>query len=100
MSVITLSEGKAFLDVIHNADDVKIQLLIDAAEDEAKMFLNRTDLVEWDNDILTTDEVPASVKMGVLLLLQSNYQASPDEIEQFRKVAEIKLMPYRLELGI
>lgn len=100
MSAITLTEAKAFLDVIHSADDTKLQLLLDAAEDEARVFLNRADLVEWDNDILTTDEVPSSVKIGVLLLLQSNYQANPDEIEQLRKVAEIKLMPYRLELGI
>jgi len=36
MSVITLSEAKAFLDVIHSSDDTKLQLLLDAAEDEAR----------------------------------------------------------------
>ena len=100
MSAITLSEAKACLDVIHSADDTKLQLLLDAAEDEAKMFLNRADLEEWDSTISSTDPVPASIKIGVLLLLQANYQATPDEAEKLRNVAEIKLQPYRLELGI
>lgn len=100
MSQITLSEAKGFLDVIHSADDAKLQLLLDAAEDEARAFMNRDDLIEWDSNISSTDPVPASIKMGVLLLLQANYQASPDDIEKLRKVAEIKLMPYRLEMGV
>lgn len=100
MSAITLSEAKAFLDVIHTADDAKLQLLLDAAEDEAKMFLNRDDLEEWDSTISSTDPVPSSIKIGVLLLLQANYQATPDEAEKLRKVAEIKLQPYRLQMGI
>lgn len=100
MSAITLTEAKSFLDVIHNSDDVKLQLLLDAAEDEAKMYLNRSDLEEWDSNISSTDPIPASIKIGVLLLLQSNYQASPDEIQQLRKVAEIKLNPYRIEMGV
>lgn len=100
MSAITLSEAKAFLDVIHNADDTKLQLLLDAAEDEAKQYLNRDDLEEWDSNISSTDPIPGSVKIGVLLLLQANYQATPDEAHKLRQVAEIKLQPYRLELGI
>ena len=100
MSAITLSEAKSFLDVIHSGDDAKLQILLDAAEDEAKQYLNRDDLEEWDSNISSTDPVPASIKIGVLLLLQSNYQATPDEMEQLRKVAEIKLQPYRINLGI
>jgi len=100
MSVITLAEAKSFLDVIHNSDDSKLQLLLDAAEDEARMFMNRADLYEWDTNISTTDPVPGSIKIGVLLLLQSNYEASPDDAEKLRRAAEIKLMPYRLEMGV
>ena len=100
MSAITLSEAKSFLDVIHNSDDSKLQLLLDAAEDEARMFMNRDDLIEWDTNISTTDPVPGSIKIGVLLLLQSNYEASPDDAEKLRRAAEIKLMPYRLEMGV
>lgn len=100
MSQITLSEAKGFLDVIHNSDDAKLQLLLDAAEDEARAFMNRDDLIEWDSNISSTDPIPGSIKMGVLLLLQANYQASPDDVEKLRKAAEIKLMPYRLDLGV
>lgn len=98
--MITLSEAKAFLDVIHNADDAKLTILLDAAKDEARVFMNRVDLEEWDSEVSSTDEVPGSIKIGVLLLLQSNYQAQPDDVEKLRKVAEIKLQPYRLEMGL
>ena len=100
MSQITLSEAKGFLDVIHSADDAKLQLLLDAAEDEARAFMNRDDLIEWDSNVSSTDPIPGSIKIGVLLLLQANYQASPDDVEKLRKAAEIKLMPYRLDLGV
>jgi hypothetical protein len=100
MSVITLSEAKSFLDVIHNSDNSKLQLLLDAAEDEARAFMNREDLYEWDSNINSTDPVPASIKIGVLLLLQANYQATPDDADKLRRAAEIKLMPYRLEMGV
>ena len=100
MSVITLSEAKSFLDVIHNSDNSKLQLLLDAAEDEARAFMNREDLYEWDSNISSTDPVPASIKIGVLLLLQANYQATPDDAEKLRRAAEIKLLPYRLLMGV
>lgn len=100
MSVITLSEAKSFLDVIHSADNAKLQLLLDAAEDEARVFMNRDDLIEWNSNISTTDPVPGSIKIGVLLLLQANYQASPDDAEKLRRAAEVKLLPYRLLMGV
>ena len=100
MSVITLSEAKSFLDVIHSSDNAKLQLLLDAAEDEARVFMNRDDLIEWNSNISTTDPVPASIKIGVLLLLQANYQASPDDADKLRRAAEVKLLPYRLLMGV
>lgn len=100
MSQLTLSEAKGFLDVIHSADDAKLQLLLDAAEDEARAFMNRDDLIEWNSNVSSTDPIPGSIKIGVLLLLQANYQANPDDADKLRKAAEIKLMPYRLEMGV
>lgn len=100
MSAIALSDAKDFLDVIHSSDDSKLQLLLDAAEDEARAFMNREDLYEWDSNVSSNDPIPGSVKIGVLLLLQANYQATPDEADKLRKAAEIKLMPYRIDLGI
>lgn len=93
MSVIALSDAKAFLDVIHNSDDDKLQNLLDSAEDEAARFLNVASLTEWT-------ELPFSIFIGVLMLLQSNYQASPDDMPKLRSAAESKLMPYRVDMGV
>ena len=93
MSMISLADAKKFLDVIHNSDDDKLQLLLDAAEDEAAKFLNVDALDEWT-------ELPFSILIGTLLLLQANYQAPPDDIPKLRSAAETKLMPYRIEMGV
>lgn len=93
MSVIALTDAKSFLEVIHDFDDAKLQHLLDSAEDEAARFLNVQSLTEWT-------ELPYSIFIGVLLLMQGNYQASPDDIEKLRKSAETKLMPYRVEMGV
>ena len=93
MSVIALADAKSFLDVIHSSDDTKLQNLLESAEDEAAMFMNVASLDEWT-------ELPYSVYIGVLLLLQANYQASPDDMAKLRMSAETKLMPYRVEMGV
>lgn len=121
MSVIDLSEAKAFLDVIHDADDSKLQMLLDAAEDEAAQFMWRVAVngacrtmplnvidpsapsdavLEPVADDIESGELPASVKVGVLLLLQASYQAAPDEVEKLRSAAEVKLTPYRCGMGV
>lgn len=100
MSVITIEEAKSFLDVIHNSDDEKLQLLLEGAEDEVKQYLNRNNLDEWETTASSNGLIPASVLIGILLLLQSNYQATPEEMEKLRKVSEMKLTPYRLEMGV
>jgi hypothetical protein len=99
MSVIDLSEAKQFLDVIHDADDEKLQILLDAAEDEAIQYMNRSDLIEFDSE-QSSEDLPASIKMGVFLLLQANYQAAVDDIKKLREAAETKLNPYRLFIGV
>lgn len=93
MSVISLTDAKSYLDVIHNSDDGKLENLLEAAEDEAAKFLNVESLTEWT-------ELPWAIYIGVLLLLQANYQASPDDMPKLRSAAESKLMPYRVEMGV
>ena len=102
MSVINLADAKAFLDVIHSADDIKLQMILDGAENEAAVFMNRSGLIEWDSntEIESSYGMPVSVMYGILLLMQGMYQASPDELEKLRKAAETKLMPYRLSIGV
>lgn len=108
MSDLTLTEVKKYLDVIHNADDDKLRLLMEAAEDEALQFMDRDDLINWDgccsespvSEQPSEISMPGSVRLGILILIQAAYQASPQDQEQLRKVAETKLMPYRCRLGV
>lgn len=93
MSVISLADAKSFLDVIHDSDDMKLQNLLESAEDEAARFLNVASLTEYT-------ELPWSIYIAILMLLQSDYQASPDDIPKLRSAAESKLMPYRVEMGV
>ncbi|MCK0153861.1 head-tail connector protein [Alcanivorax sp. S6407] len=100
---ISLDEAKDYLDVIHDADDSKLQMLLDAAHDEALQFMNRSDfgeVCECSSSSSSGSVMPASVRLGVLILLQAAYQASPDDAEQLRHVAEVILMPYRCGLGV
>lgn len=102
MSIITLAMAKQFLDVIHNADDAKLQTLLDAAEDEAAQYINRplAELQAEEASSEQPDALPGSVVMGVMLLLQAAYQATPDDAEKLRRAAEVKLTPYRIGWGV
>lgn len=108
MSLIPLAEAKSFLDVIHDEDDAKLQMLLDGAEREALDFMNRktfsgacpTTADGEEGPPSNPDEMPASVKVGVLLLLQALYQADPDASDRLRRAAEIRLFPYRCSMGV
>ncbi len=115
MSVVSLEVAKAFLDVIHSGDDAKLQMLLDAAENEAVEFMNRglldsvvkvvfdcgtTSLVAVTPLPESSETIPPSMALGVLLLLQAAYQASPDDAEKLRLAAEVKLQPFRIGLGV
>lgn len=97
MSITQVEVAKQYLGVIYTGDDEGLQLLLDAAEDEALQFLDiGDDLGELQDD---ENKLPASVTLGILILLQASYQASPVDAEQLRKIAETKLFPYRKNLG-
>lgn len=97
MSITQVEVAKQYLGVIYTGDDESLQLLLDAAEDEALQFLDiGDDLGELQDD---ENKLPASVTLGILILLQASYQASPVDAEQLRKIAETKLFPYRKNLG-
>lgn len=101
MSIITLEIAKQYLDVIHNSDDAKLQRLLDGAEDEAAQYMNRSlsDLFPEEVSSENPDDLPGSVLLGVMLLLQAAYQATPDDAEKLRRAAEVKLAPYRCGWG-
>ena len=78
--------------------------LLDGAEDEALQYMNRTvfaELCENDSNFDSSSAtIPASVKVAVLMLLQANYQSSPEDQASLRSVAETLLTPYRCGMGI
>ena len=98
MSFIPLSEVKAFLKVIHHFDDAEILGLLNGAEDEALQFMGRAAFAEFTTS--SFEGIPDSVRTAIYLLLQASYQAKPEEISTYRHAAEVKLMPYRIGMGI
>ena len=110
MSVIALATVKAYLRVTHTSDDVMLQMLLDAAEDEALRFMNRTELPgtsyslpedsSSEPDIDTEPSVAPSVVVGVSLLVRAQYdETDADKMEVWRRAAENILQPYRTEMG-
>jgi len=104
VSVISLTLAKQYLDVIHSDDDVKLQMLLDGAEDEALSFLNADSfdaIYDCDSNAdVGTLGLPSSVVVGVLTLLQARYQTAPEHQATLRMAAETILMPYRCGMGI
>jgi hypothetical protein len=110
VSVINLQDVKQALRVIHTADDGLLQQLLDSAEDEACRFCNRTQLptLPVDNpcppsseDIPSSeDPIAPSVFTAVVCLVKADYEAGVAEATQLRSLAETKLMPYRIGLGV
>jgi len=97
MSQVSLDKAKRHLRITHGNSDVLIQECIDAAEDEAEKFTG------VDIEILTSsssDATAPSWELGVLLLVQAHYDGSPEQQETYRAAAEVKLMPFRCNLGI
>ena len=117
MSIVTVTQVKRYLRVIHTDDDTLLQELIDQAEDEALRFLNRTQAPtlpldyppEYDS---SSSEIPEDVPSSedpaaqsfiraVCILVQASYeQPDADKAASMRRNAETVLMPYRTEIGV
>lgn len=95
--------------MIHSEDDGLIQTLIDASEDEAKRFMNRSELPTIPHDlpdaddtevIATLSNLAPSVYAAVFLLVKAKYEPKDAaEISALRVCAETLLQPYRTEIG-
>lgn len=109
MSSVDLATVKAWLRVIHTADDVLIQNLIDQAEDEALRFLDRSypptlpvDYPSESEDVPSSgDPSAASWEKAICILVQQAYeQTDPDKANRMRLNVETVLFPYRRLLGV
>lgn len=113
MSLIKVEQVRAYLRVIHTSDDLLLQELIDAAEDEALQFMDRkqlprrndTNVDECDSNtpepVSDSDDLAPSVRAGIYMLIQAQYEGlSADDVKAYREAAETKFMPYRNRLGV
>jgi hypothetical protein len=112
MSVVELSDVKAFLRVTQSNDDALLQQLIDAAEDEACQFTGRTslprigescpdecDTARVDDPVSDGDTLPAAVRAAVFIMVQCEYDGQPGDREALTKAWQAKLWPFRCGLG-
>ncbi|MDQ3288646.1 MAG: phage gp6-like head-tail connector protein [Pseudomonadota bacterium] len=114
MSVVTVQEAKTALVVIHNHDDLRLQQLIDDAEDECLQFIDRPSLPRVgvscpdecdtsyvDNPVSDGADLPKSIRRGILLIVQAAYEGKDaDEMTKLRKAAEVCWFPHRCRLGV
>lgn len=113
MSVVTLEEVKAQVKVLHSSDDEQLQQLIDDVEDECLQYIDREslprlgvecpdecDTAAVDNPVSDADDLPRSLRRGIVLLVQAYYEAKDaTEIMKVRAAAETLWHPYRCNLG-
>lgn len=111
MSILDINLVKQDLHVTHDLDDAIIQAHIDASEDEALQFMDRTSfgplpVLDSNGNVISESSssepgMPPSVRSAVLFLVRSKYEATDaNEVEQLRKAAETLLMPFREHLGV
>jgi hypothetical protein len=114
MSVVTLEQAKRNLRVTHTSDDVLLQELIESAEDECLEYLGRDELprrgAEWPDECDTAqvlelasdgDDLPASLRRGILLIVQGAYEGKDaDEVRKIREAAETIWHPFRSNIGV
>ena len=109
--MITLTQIKQDLRIIHDADDALLSVLLDASIDEALRFMNRSELPTLPYELPeeeSSEEVPSSedpiapsVYAAIFLMVRAKYEGmEASEITALRSCAETMLQPYRTEIGI
>lgn len=97
MAAVTLDEVKAHLRVDGSSEDALLTLQLDAAQDAAAQYLNRP--IPWTNAEGQAVDVPASVKVAILLILgalYANREAQSERKLEENQTVRFLLDPYRL----
>ena len=102
MTVLTLPEVKAHLRVDHDAEDVLISGMIDAAEDYVSRYLERP--LPWEDEDGRPVPVPAAVRAAILLIVGDLYahrEAQFVGTSHAENPAVMRLLaPYRTNMGV
>jgi hypothetical protein len=112
MSVVLLSDVKAWLRLTHDNDDALLQILVDGAEDQACQYMNRTslprigqecpdecDTARVEDPVSDGDTLPPAVRSAICIMVQVEYEAQPDDREALDRAWQQKLWPFRCGLG-
>ena len=90
MNLVTLEEMKQHLRILHDFDDVTIQIYLDSAEQHIKNFLGVED---WEK----VADAPAPIKAAILLLaadLYLNRTMQADNALNNNRAFDLLLNPY------
>ncbi len=89
MNLVTLTEMKQHLRILHNFDDATIQIYLDSAEQHIKNFLG----LDWGKVV----DAPAPIKSAILLLgadLYLNRSMQADQVLNNNRAFDLLLNPY------
>lgn len=99
LNILTLTEIKSHLRIDQSAEDVLLQIYLEAAEDHIEKYLNQPIIGKADSPIST----PAAIKAAALLLIADMYEnreaAGEKDLKENPAVNRL-LHPYRVGIGI
>lgn len=102
MTILSLDEIKAHLRLDGDAEDAHLQLLAEAAVDQASQFLDRS--LPWTDSAGQPVAVPASIRAALLLIVGDLYENREGQIIGATRAdnpAVMRLLtPYRKGMGI
>jgi len=102
MSYVTLDEAKDQVSIPRedDADDERLQRLIDAAEAWAENFLNAPLGDYEESPVESPPALPEDLKSGILLHVEAEFDRDMANFDTIMKRAHDLLWPYRVQVGV
>lgn len=97
-NIVTRDEAKRHLRVTHTEDDTFIDECIERAEQRVEDFCGVNYAAITSSS--SSETLTAALKLGTLLFVQAQYDATPEQMEVLEKAARRVIAPYRTNLGI
>lgn len=102
MSYLTLNEVKDHLAIArgNTSHDARLPRLITSSEEWAANFLNAPLADYEDSPAQSPPAIPESIKSGMLLNIEMEFDRDDRKMALLQKRAEELLWPYRVNLGV